>query len=344
MTVGLPRSQNARALGDPFPALRRDSAPRADRAAPRALEDVLVKPEARAPTKALAPRAISAPAIPASDPRFQSLPAAQKRAILWREVTATPYQQLPELGSEGLGGGTNGFERLTSVLGIFRLGFLEKAFATESDVRPPREKLFHPFGTVAQVAFEPLPGSPYTGVFASGATGLARLSLATDDKSYTPGIGLKLLVDGAPSLNVHAIPSLEPQASHDFFGGAPTNVIPEPKGLMLRFLNFVASLVANPLKRPVDHLAAVDQSGKAVAAPRSPSQIRFEPAAVHFDPSSKDDFRTQLAGVPPGTVIYRVFGSDQDGGPMIPIGELRTQSPFVASSFGDHELHLQHAR
>jgi hypothetical protein len=175
---------------------------------------------------------------------------ALERDALWDQVRARPYTTLPALGSRGVG------EHLWDTLQALRKKVLERTFSTASDVRPERVKLFHPFGSVASVVYEARAGHPYTGLFASGGEGLARLSLATDDESYIPGIALKLFVAGAPSVNIHAIPSFEPQRGRDFFERAPSNVIPPPTDTAIRLFMKLAARVADPLRRPEDHVAS----------------------------------------------------------------------------------------
>jgi hypothetical protein len=277
------------------------------------------------------------PVLPPSNPGYQAQSAAEKQASLWRELS-TPYATRPDPGSAGVG------RSFIDTLKALFIPILEKTFSDPADSRAPHTKIFHPFGSVAKVVFEPAAGSPYSGLFQSGAVGIARLSQATGDGSKIPGIGLKLLVDGRPSVNVHAIPSFDPQTSDDFFLRAPSNVIPPPKGLVLRFLNWVASFVANPLRRPVDALAATNPAGEPVAEPKAPYQILFQPADAHFDPAFHGDFRDGLAQIPSGTVIYRLVARENGSDREVVLGDLRTQSRFVASEYGDRELSFEHAR
>lgn len=269
--------------------------------------------------------------VPAG-PAHEAGRPAEKQAAVWREASAAPYGALPALGSKGVG------ENFWDTLAALRIRLLDKTFADASDVRPARTKIFHPFGSVATVAYEAVPGHPYTGLFASDGAGLARLSLATDADTYIPGIALKLFVQGRPSVNIHAIPSFEPQTSRDFFARSPSNVIPEPTAFAIKLFSKIAVKVADPLRRPVDHVAAVNQDGSAVAAPRAPHQLFFRPAEVHFPADSTADFRDLLATIPPGTVIYAVYAGD------VHIGNVRTTSRLVASEWGDRVLHFKHER
>lgn len=275
-------------------------------------------------------------------PAWTALGGRDKQEQLWREAAALPYRRLPALGSAGIGGS------LRDTLRVLNKNLLERTFTSPEvgesrDVREPRSKIFHPFGAVAKVAFVPAPGHRYTGVLHSGAPGLARLSLATDDRMLIPGIALKLLVDGAASLNVHAIPSFDPQQSRDFFERAPSTTIPPPNNIAIKLFSRFARSTADPLSRSVAHLGARDAAGQAPLGPYAPQRLIFRPGDVHFSSSSAADFRDQLATVAPGSVINRVFAAGPNQAP-VHVADVRTESPFVASSFGDRVLHFVHTR
>jgi hypothetical protein len=301
-------------------------------------------------------------ALPPSDPGYQEQSAATKQRALWKEIAAQPYKELPDLDSAGIGGGVGFIGKLRNFLRVFNLAALSTTFDRTGDVRPPRDKLFHPFGSAAMVRFEPVPGSGYTGLFASGAPGIARLSLATPPKGgFVPGLALKLLVDGRPSQNIEAIHGLEGEAEPRFFGPTLSNVIAPPKALFVRFLAWVTSLVADPFRRPVDHFATVDASGRQVSAPHAPRKLEFRPSAevqamtanasspgpespYRQAPESAGDFRAGFEAISPGTVIYEVYARSSDESPAMLIGRLRTTSSFVASDFEDRALFFNHPR
>lgn len=267
---------------------------------------------------------------------YQAGLAADKQAAVWREMTAAPYGTLPEVGSRGVG------SSVWDTLQALRRKVLDRTFSEATDVRPPRTKLFHPFGSVATVRFEAASGHPFTGFFATGGLGLARLSLATDEKTFIPGIALKLFVSGRPSVNIHAIPSFDPQTSRDFFLRAPSNEIPPPTNVAIKLFSKFASKIADPLRRSVDHVAAVRPDGTPVASPVAPRRIHFRPAEVHFPERDGRDFRDALATIPVGTVIYTVFAETPGG--EVKVGDVRTTSKLVASEWGDRVLHFEHAR
>jgi hypothetical protein len=283
---------------------------------------------------------------------FQQQTASAKQAQLWQEVLKSKYDLLPSTHSQGVTGG-EGLDPLKNLCKLFDKGYMKETFDKASDVRPPHHKLFHPFGSVATVSFEPEGERPdlLTGMFSSPSVGIARLSLAASDSpdQYSPGIALKLLVDGKPSVNIMAIPSLSGQESRDFFERTPTTRFPAPKGFVPEAVSgLIASeagvKAANELG--VQHFAEVTPQGDEVLYPLTPYLLEFRPKGVHFEKGSQQDFRQDLATIPVGTVIYEVWGkvnNTPDGEPF-KIGNIKTSSPFVASRFGDQELNFQHPR
>lgn len=271
---------------------------------------------------------------------FDGATAERKQEILWKLVSEQPYEELPPVK----------FSFLTSVYNTTYLPKLRKAFTTTADVRPPRTKAFHPYGTVAQIEWIPEGDHRYTGIFQTGGLGLARLSLAMSDGLYAPSAAIKIFIDGKhPSENLVLDQSLDKQTSRDFFERAPTNHTLWPKLMPMRLIWFAVDRwlgqIAPALYQSLDHLASVTSDGQPVAEPRAPHTVfLYAPAEVRMRPDVTKDFRVLLGEIPPGTVLYRVFGIDsQDSEQQVPVGSIKTRSHFVASHFGDRVLSLRHA-
>src|SRR5258708_13492813 len=144
-------------------------------------------------------------------------------------------------------------------------GRLRRAFDVEDRGRPPRIKLFHAFGAVAKVSFEPEPGHPYTGLFATGGPALARLSLALDAGNYSPSAAFKLFVDGKPCEHILLDQALDRQTSRDFFERAPTNITLWPRLPPLSriwwLVHWWLSAIAPPLNQYVAFVAIIHLHG-----------------------------------------------------------------------------------
>ena len=248
------------------------------------------------------------------------------------------------------------------------------------ELEEPKPKLFHTYGATAKVAFVPEPNTPYTGVFARKASGLARFSYAGPVLAIgvVPGLGLKFPLDGDhPSQNLVAMRKLDRQQplahalsqdSHNsVFQNPFTNILPPPSAVNVtmqvvkqRFETVVES--GKGLHQPVDNWASVSVDGSAVPAGqvRAPYRLIFQPtqtARQRSDPTI--DFRDDLArNIPTGTTIYEIFaldegeesGLNQRGvtevedllGHARKIGAIVTESEFIASRYGDYRLFLQH--
>ena len=230
----------------------------------------------------------------------------------------------------------------------------------DTDVMDPtRPKIIHAQGSVARIEFETEADSPYTGVLSppptGGATGLLRMSLAippSGKKAVTPGIGLKLLVDGAPSLDLLAM-------NHTVGQGRDINLFSNsfshdltyehselrPPQKLLQF--FFKRVSAQPRRLTIDHLVATARDGATVAEPRRPNRLVFRPHADvrrHFRRRADEDFRDTLELLEPGTTLYEVVAvHDGTDKPDELIGHLRLTDRFTSSAGGDR-LFFRHVQ
>jgi hypothetical protein len=285
-------------------------------------------------------RAPATTAAPASERRS----AVQQQTALYERVCRSAYAPKPPVRWQyaGLLGGLRLLGRINFDHG-FRNHPLKETFASSADVWPERTKVFHPYGVVGAASFEPADGTPFTGVFASGALALIRLSLAADTSSYTPGAAIKLFVDNRPSLNIHTVPGLDPQTSRDFFAREFTNWIAEPTDRGARALEgALAKVVPGATNLPVTRLARVDSHG-APTVGQVVAPVRLVLRGVkHFSETTERDFREELsAAFAPGDTLFDVFGIDARG-QEVKAGRIVLTQPLMASSFGDRELHFQH--
>jgi len=248
------------------------------------------------------------------------------------------------------------------------------------ELEEPKRKLFHTFGATAKIVFVPESSTPYTGLFAQKASGLARFSYAGPAIAIgvVPGLGLKFPLDGAhPSQNLVVMRKLDRQqplahalsqdTHNSVFQNPFTNILPNPSAANVtmqvvkqRFETVVES--GKGLHQPVDNWASAKVDGSAVPSgqARAPYRLIFQPtqaARQRSDPSI--DFRDDLArNIASGTTIYEIFALDeaeesglkQRGlievedllGHARKIGAIVTESEFIASRYGDYRLFFQH--
>jgi hypothetical protein len=244
----------------------------------------------------------------------------------------------------------------------------------------PKVKLFHTYGATAEITLSPEPGTPYTGLFAETARGLARFSYAGPvvGVGVVPGLGLKFPIDGDhPSENLVAMRKLDRQqplwrffstrSCNSVFQNPFTNILAAP-----RFTNVIMRTVQHRfetvveqgkgLHQPAENLAAIHVNGSVVAPDKivAPYRLIFHPSAqavASSDPTI--DFRDDLArNIKPGTAIYEIFALRESQEielntkgvnqveDLLPhgqkIGTILTESEFIASKYGDYRLFFKH--
>lgn len=273
---------------------------------------------------------------------YLQLPAKDKQQILWNKTAAKQYQELPPIPAGGWG------SVLTKIKSMLTLN---ETFDHHSDEMPAtrgKNKVIHSSGSVAKIFFQANENSPFTGVFQTGAYGIVRLSVAASPESvgsFTPGMGLKLLIDGQQSVNVTVMYSLDGQgANTNFFANNFSNRIPEPKSLTLKILKQWFSLfVDDPLVLSVDHFAAVEADDRKVENPVIPYQLIFKPTTeVQLSANSKNDFRIDLKTIEPGKTMYQVLAKANANDQPFEIGKIILISKLIPSEYGDHQLFFQH--
>ncbi|HEY2986750.1 MAG TPA: hypothetical protein VGL11_03425 [Candidatus Binatia bacterium] len=248
---------------------------------------------------------------------------------------------------------------------------------TGDELETPKRKLFHTYGATAKIVFTPEPETPYTGILAETAHGLARFSYAgpVAGVGIVPGLGIKFPVDGDhASENLVVMRKLDRQQSlGGFFGTRSqnsvfqnpfTNILPAPSSLNIimravkrRFEKVVET--GKGLHQPLENLAAVHTNGNSVAADKivAPYRVIFRPTPQAQDASDPSiDFRDDLArNIKIAATIYEIFAltepqetdlKETGVEALLPhakkIGALATESEFIASRYGDYRLFFKH--
>ncbi|CAM2802637.1 hypothetical protein [Legionella worsleiensis] len=274
-------------------------------------------------------------------PDYANMSDVEKQELLWHEITLS--HELDPLPSPR----ENSFLTILETLsGIFDLS---PTFDYTSDELPKgRVKIIHANGSVGKIAFIPVPDHPFTGIYQTGAIGIARLSLGTtpSDDSYVPGMAVKFLISNNPSLNLHVMNRLEGQKGNwNFFAKEFSNQIPHPTSWTLSAIEKIFEWTRNPANNlPLWHLAAWTNEGRYQGIPVFPERIYFRPTrqVQNIIPeNSREDFRVSLEKVPFGP-MYDVYGDYQ--GKHYLIGTLMLESSLLASDYGDKKLFFQHQR
>ena len=284
---------------------------------------------------------------------YELMKGTQKQEVLWEEIEKSAYHE-SRLPTADPG--------LLSVGKLFFCSYLWASFTHASDEMPVgRAKLIHTYGSVAQVELKiNSENSRYSGIFKSGGVGLARLSLAKQSGSFTPGMALKIFVNGEPSVNFQVMYSLEGQGDdRNFFENKFSNVITLPTGFALRLLggvfeSAVKSLSSDPAERPesATHLPLLEAAQINADGIFMATDSIVEPYQMIFTPNQEvkqllsseldQDMRLGLARIPHESVLYSVSLKATAHAEEEVIGQLVLKSSFVASEYGDTQLFFQH--
>lgn len=291
----------------------------------------------------------------AAQPAAGDAPASarSKLDILWGQIESTRHQSLPPYDD-------------IDVTGMM-FGSLRYKVEHASDFRPSKwKKWIHRRAVVAKATYRSVGGHSYTGLWNEPAAPvLLRLSLTYDPakRGVAPGMAIKFLVDAQPSRDVSLLTGLDSQGQdYRFFKTSFSNVVPPSEKLGARMIARIFNRVDKPSNRiGVSHLGDVTAAGAAVKPAVSPLQI-FARGPADFSKATpvrdiRDDFLKMTPRTTPILEVYARPGGSRDdyeeidGDLMrtyearaVKIGEIRLESGFVASSFGDDQLFFRHER
>lgn len=217
-----------------------------------------------------------------------------------------------------------------------------------------RRKVLHPMGVVAKVRYRATNGS-ITGLLGEkDVVGLVRLSIAAPllpGVSFTPGMALKLFVDGKPSVNTHALHSLDGQGRDMSFFRYPFNTeLSAPSSSLLKAAAVWFSFFSkNPLRLGVEPFTLWQKDGTQVTKPSALYSLSFEApreTKVLYNQLSSawgrdTDFRTLLEQFKPPLVLFQVYARSPQGS-LYPLGELELEDSPVASSYSENKLFFNH--
>jgi hypothetical protein len=291
---------------------------------------------------------------PASEPEnYTSLSACQKQQILWDLVERSEYQVKPALKEFGAKQLLKMFYQRLSLKGSHHSDFAPAGW----------EKYIHPHGSIAKMKW--ISHAPeLTGIYKGAECGLLRLSLTYAPgprRPVAPGLAVKILRDGMASANVSALVSLNGQGeNYNFFSEALSNVVPAGSGIGQSLVHLIFSSVSRfPESISVKHFSAFDDKGQAFQTEKPIEQLFFVPSAGLPGRQTPHDARDDFANIPIGTSIYKVYAVVNPAVQIISteysaaqaaerlkdarlIGEIVTQSRFIASDFGDAGIFFRH--
>jgi hypothetical protein len=274
---------------------------------------------------------------------YEKRSAREKSDLLWANVNADPHPdaKLPTRDPS-----------VIARLKLFSVEFNKGSFAPGDELPPDRPKLVHTYGSCARVSLHITEKHPFTGMLEKGGDALVRFSDAKGGGNFLPSLAFKFFVDGRLSTNVLVLPSdYREKGDKRCFSSTYCNASPPAKELDTKlvqrsFQKAAKALGASRLYAvylPLHDFASIRADGTKPESPVVPDRIEFVPTdAVKKACPDRPDFRQSLAAIPSGTVLFKVFAALKIDAPVQAIGEVRLDSPWVASAYGDQRLFFQH--
>ncbi|MBK9263788.1 MAG: hypothetical protein IPM54_28795 [Polyangiaceae bacterium] len=274
---------------------------------------------------------------------YEKRSAREKGDLLWANVNADPYPdaKLPTRAPSPI-----------ARLKLFSVDFNKGSFVPGDELPPDRPKLVHTYGTCARMSLRITEKHPYTGMLEQGGDALVRFSDAKGGSAFLPSLAFKFFVDGRSSTNVLVLPSAyRDKGDLRCFSSAYCNATPPAKELDSKLVqhSFQKTAKAMGASRlyavylPLHDFASIRADGTKSENPVVPDRLEFVPTdGAKAACPDLPDFRRALAAIPVGTILFRVFAAPNIDKPSEPIGEVRLDSPWVASAYGDTRLFFQH--
>jgi len=287
---------------------------------------------------------------------YPALSAASKADFLWTSITM----------DESSYGFMNPLETLYYAS---QTSYLWAMSNTQSDWRDKdHRKITHGVGGHAKAHFEWVTNE-FSGMFQKADHCIVRMANAAQPgtlamTAYGPNMAVKCLNDGANSANLLTIWQLDGYAvmppnktkSCSYFEAPLSNHNPlrDDIAMPLRdtFVSDFNMVDKRSMLLGVSPMAMVHQNGTAIppASASFPFALVFKPAVGLNDIGCEfNDYISQLKNIPANSKLYDVFAVKEpwvtapEGKPEISkIGELKLDSSFVASKFGDTALFFRH--
>lgn len=274
---------------------------------------------------------------------YESLTPRKKQVVQYTQVEDTNYgpRKLP-------GYYPSCAKQLAAIASAFSLGpsFKHKGDEMPSHWFGQRARFIHVRGSVAPVTIQWVP-SRFTGIYQEEMSeGLIRLSLAAPPSlaGFTPGMAVKVYLQGQHSINFHVMNSIDGQGgNHNYFQNEFFSVIDEPKRLATKAIGwYFSTLTSTPNILSAKRAASIRADGARVEKPVVPWKMVFVPArGIAISSDATSDFREELGIFAPGTVLYEIYGEDPKG-TRERLGRMFITAPLLASSYGDNDLFFAH--
>ncbi len=276
---------------------------------------------------------------------YEKRSAREKNDLIWANINSDPHSEakLPTSAPSPI-----------ARLKLFSVDFNKGSFAPGDELPPERKKLVHTYGTCARVSLHITEKHPYTGMLEKGGEAIVRFSDAKGGGSFMPSMAFKFFIDGRLSTNVLVLPAAYREKgdmrcfSSTYCNGTPPAKELDTKLVQRAFQKTAKALNATRLYAvylPLHDFSSIRADGTKPENPVVPDRVEFVPTdEVKKACPDLQDFRQALAKIPAGTVLFKVFAAPTLEKPSTLVGELRQDSAWVASEYGDTRLFFQHDR
>lgn len=233
-------------------------------------------------------------------------------------------------------------------------------FANHKDtIVTGRPKVVHAVGAVCKFKLHVHNHSPFSGVLQAGerAQGLIRLGSATPvnlESGIAASAALKFLRKGRESANLVLLKDLIPKdQDYNFFNKPLSNhVIPGTTREEQRTISKFITVSSCPVRLGASDMCAFDTDGRRPEEMDKelvfPYQIVLDPnpdLATSAAPADDQTLMDRITAVARrSTVLYTMRALASPGGDWITLGDIRTSSDCVTSTYGDKTLFFKHQK
>eukprot|EP01064_Diplonema_japonicum_P025472 TRINITY_DN3689_c5_g1_i1.p1 TRINITY_DN3689_c5_g1~~TRINITY_DN3689_c5_g1_i1.p1 ORF type:complete len:335 (+),score=68.68 TRINITY_DN3689_c5_g1_i1:49-1053(+) len=277
-----------------------------------------------------------------SDVQYESLSAEEKMQLLWKRCK-----------EDHTSGPLTTTKQLMWDFAITQTFHPTMHFHSD-ELYTGTKKYIHPVGGVCTGVFESTGGHNFTGVLACKSSPIIfRMSYGGQPSatSAVPGIALKFLRTGLPSVNIMAMKDLDGVPTGNFFRTTLMNHIGRSDNLVFKaverkFAHF--SPRARMLGLCEFGFATTDGEELDKKDVVFPFRLIFEPNPELAEKPEWKDLKTDYPleelykQIPVGAVLYTVKALPEPGAVPVDVGVIRSTSLIVSSKYGDTKLFFKH--
>lgn len=252
---------------------------------------------------------------------YTEFSAYKKRELIWDKIVNSKYKIKPVYEQSEY---NNLISGITSILAP-----RTRSSSCDDELEYKGQRQFHRFGAIAKITFMPIKYHNYSGIFLSGALGLARFAPMLEN--MPPSLEIKFFIDKHPSVDMLLIP--ESGSGKYWFANKLSNTANDPGNKILHSMNL--------LNNNLNYISARNDQGILSNNNLAPEKIIFVPNPIMqkilFENKS-DDFRVDLENLQKkDATLYSVKSQRGNDIPLY-LGDIWLESEFISSEYCDRNL------